>query len=441
MSLRIRLAGAVAVALGAAASAQAAPPWSVPVRIGPAGAEVISVGFGSTGRGLVALSTPTTSMPIAVPVGADGRPETPYRLLRGGTIDGPASGGLVVYGKDRVIAAGGEAWPNTRVWAAVGRIGRSLTKRRVLAIPRADRCGALSTALAANQRGDAAVAATGCTSSGQTPLYLAIRRAGHAFSRPVRIAATVQVANPDGGGTNAELAVGPQGDVLVAWASPSRASVWARRAPVGRPPAAAQRLGPIANNGSISVAVGARGRAAVAWESQAGDWGGAGNGPSGPVRDRLSTSAGHGRFTAGRLIDMGALVPDAMPGGSHYAPWRPAIAVTIPPTGHLRVAWTAAVGDREAARVLSGGRMQTLGEGTAVALGDLVSGPHGEAIAVWWADGALLSSSAAPGGGFDPNPVEIATGHAQPLSAAAAFDARTDRVLAGGRSGAVRAMR
>ena len=43
------------VALGAAASAQAAAPWSAPVRIGPAGAEVISVGFGSTGRGLVAL--------------------------------------------------------------------------------------------------------------------------------------------------------------------------------------------------------------------------------------------------------------------------------------------------------------------------------------------------------------------------------------------------
>ena len=50
--------------------------------------------------------TPSTSTPIAVPVGAGGRPEAPYRLLRGGTIDGPASGGLVVYGKDGVIACG-----------------------------------------------------------------------------------------------------------------------------------------------------------------------------------------------------------------------------------------------------------------------------------------------------------------------------------------------
>ena len=38
--------------------------------------------------------------------GCRGRPEAPYRLLRGGTIDGPASGGLVVYGKDGVIACG-----------------------------------------------------------------------------------------------------------------------------------------------------------------------------------------------------------------------------------------------------------------------------------------------------------------------------------------------
>lgn len=106
------LAGALMAALGAA---DAVAPWSAPVRVGPAGAEVIGAGLGSSGRGLVALSAPVDGTPFGVPIGADGRPGAAYRLVRGATIGGPGRGDVVVYGGDRVIAAA----PDGRLTRAV----------------------------------------------------------------------------------------------------------------------------------------------------------------------------------------------------------------------------------------------------------------------------------------------------------------------------------
>jgi hypothetical protein len=361
----------LAVAATTPASAGAAT-WSSPVNVSKAANFIDDplIGFGSSGRGLVAWHWQNG-------VGASAQAGTRVATRAPNGIFGPelaaprARVAPVVFGTGRVALLeqistfrGGRERARLRV--AFGKVTGAFSRPRTIDVI----TPAFVPALAANARGRVAVAYLQRTRGGaRRVVTLAVRAPGGVFGRP-------RVVMGRGRANAVAVAVGRRGDLVVAWEKEGR--VEARFQPPGG------RLGPIRRVGSarrlgtqIRAAVSQSGRAWIAWRSQSLSQGG----DSGPLALRLAVSYRRGRgFRTPLLLDSYA----------RRGPDRPGFDLALDPHGNGHVAWTTWDGTRFRVRLGTADRtgtfrsFQTLSSARAGAIvSDLATARPGEALIVW----------------------------------------------------------
>jgi hypothetical protein len=285
--------------------------------------------------------------------------------------------GVSAYGRDRALLATVNRTGSrlsVRFGTAKGKFGKSRLLRRGVRITR--------PSLAVNARGDAALAWFEDRGTRTDRVYVALRRAGHRFGKPRRLAT--------GRIRNVAAAIGSARDVLVVWDARGvlrarykshRSSSFRRTDTIHSEDAFFAFLRPV---------VMPSGRAAVAWSAQFASEGG----DRGPQFFQVAVRpAGGPRFRAARVLDRvdnpqgDSRRIDAVVDGSGYA-----------------VAWSAA-GRVKAVR--GSGPAQEFGTGE---LGDLAAGPGGRLAAAWdLGDETTPNSvfaSVAPGGGTPFGPAE-----------------------------------
>jgi len=242
-----------------------------------------------------------------------------------------------------------------RFGSTSGRFGRLRTVRRVpFRIAR--------VSLATNAGGDAALAWFEDRGTRTDRVYVVLRRAGHGFGAPRRLAT--------GRIRGVAAAIGARGDALVSW--DARGVLRTRFKPRGRKGFRATdtiRSKP-AYFADMHPVVTPSGRAVLAWSAQFASEGG----DRGPVRFQSATrGAGARRFGRARLLE-------TIPARSDDGEGRPIDAV-VDTAGVVTVAWRGLGGVR-ASR--GGAPAQTLSApGTTAVLSDLAAGPGGRLIAVW----------------------------------------------------------
>jgi hypothetical protein len=210
---RARLSVAVAaLALALPASAAADPPWSAPQNVsaphlfaGPARGATAS----GNGGALAFWSAQDTTQPVLrwrVASRAPGSPTFgPQQSAPSDLVD------VVGYANSRTVAAfqrpiGPPETPRTRIQVRFGRITGSFDSARTIADAR---FRLLSTTISANANGDAAIAWFADRGTSNDRVYVSIRKAGGSFSSPIQLT--------QGRIRSVDVAVGPQGQVLVAW--------------------------------------------------------------------------------------------------------------------------------------------------------------------------------------------------------------------------------
>jgi hypothetical protein len=257
------------------------------------------------------------------------------------------------------------AAPRVRLSVRFGRTDGTFGRRITIRRPGSSFKTASSIArvsLAVNARGDAALAWFEDRGVRTDRVYVALRRAGHAFGKPRRLA-TDRVRN-------VAAAIGASGDVLVAW--DARGVLRTRFKPRRR--ASFRRTDTIRSEqaffADLHPTVTLNGRAVLAWSAQFASEGGT----RGPVFFEAAVRVASGqRFRRAQLLER---IDDA-PGAE-----RPIDAVaTI--YGGVTIAWSGAGGAVRAARVEQSGAVgpaQDVGTGV---LSDLATGAGGRVLAVW----------------------------------------------------------
>jgi hypothetical protein len=268
--MRIAVAALVAAAVAAPAAA-AAPPWSAPQTLSSAHLFVDSPGitFSSDGSALATWGRQDGTTADAL-VGSDGafrapgqdvfRPEQPIGRTHSVRERPPALLGPLAYGRNRALFASVRADRRQRTFRIAARLG---TVAGVFAPPRtiARRPHVTSPDLAANARGRAALAWFENRGVATDRVSVSLRPAGGRFRRPVRLAT--------GALRRVAVAVGPRGQVLVAWVDregvvrtrfkPAGARRFRRADRIESRPAQFAILGPaIAANGSALLAIGSQ---------------------------------------------------------------------------------------------------------------------------------------------------------------------------------------
>ena len=405
--------------------------WSDSRRIGATGEAVRGIAFAPSGRALLTL-TPLVGRPWRATAGTAARGfASPFRLTRRreslSVLDPEA---VAVLGRDGYVVGGTRTGPPdepvlSRPWVRLGRIGASPGPTAW-----SGRRGDQLVSVAANARGDAAVLTASCAACLRSTLRLVLRGSGGAFARPVRVTGGARIPGEDGGGFGPSLAVGPAGDVAVAWTTaPSadgsqraRARLW--RAARWRGPA--QDLGPALPFGEAVIRLDARGRAVVAWSAQPGVPAGEETEITGPPTFWAAATPTDGRFRDPVRLGAGVVTgPDQwLPDSNH-------LDVELEPGGHGLVGWTGVRAGRQVVRVRRlerglPGTIQALGAGTFADL-DLV--PGGGAAVAWTNEGALRVSASAAGK-FPPHGASVAALAEPRPQAAVAVDPVTRRVVA-----------
>ncbi len=239
-------------------------------------------------------------------------------------------------------------------------------------------------------------------------LRLAVRTAGGAFTRPVILAGRANDTAP-------AVAIGPAGDVLLAWAAGSGAQsrIFARiRFASGRV-GPVQSVGTTLDEGHIAAAIGARDRAVLAWGA-----GYAGiDGATSPATFRVALAGPGGRFAGAHTLDRWN-VPGSRAGT--------AIAVVLTGTGRGLVAWQGHANGHftvDAART-TGRRVGAVQVASAPAadagFDSLATRPGGAALALWSGPGGIGAAAAAPGQPFGAP--EVVTDATDTYAASAALD-------------------
>lgn len=421
-------AGAAGLASATPASADASP-WSVPVVIGgsarptgslptTAGPAGVEVGFTTAGRGVV--SFPSGGVVFPPP------PAKPSEnlLTLGAPIDGDVAGPatrltpapvshVVTVGSDSVLAALIPTAAHARPSVAAGRVGGPLGRAQSIGQP-----GQTIKALVANARGDVAALLESCAGGGGGcavhRVFLVVRPAGRAFGKPVAVVGRANAMPP-------ALAVGPSGDVLVAWSSGgfTNSRLFARIRFASRRVGPVRALGASLTEGNISAVLSGGDRAIVAWATAAYGLDGAGT----PATFRVAIAGSGGHFGAGQTLQRWN-VPNT------YTPAPIAVASTGDGTG--LVAWqghSAAGFDVDVARV-DGSEVsppEISPPGDDATLEGLATSPTGAAIVLWSQDGNLDAGSGGPGAPL-AGPELVAAG-AGIYGASAAFDPLTARPL------------
>jgi hypothetical protein len=400
----------VAALGGPAAAAQAAPPWSAAQDLSAPhlfvdDARIAAGGDGSalawwswqdgTGASARAAASLASRAPGATAFGAQ-------RAAPSGLAD------LAAYGRSRAVAVvqrplGGQ---RSRVAVAFGRMsGRFDAARTVAAGPRLRR-----PLVAANADGDAALAYWQDRGTNTDRVYVSLRAAGGRFATPVRLT--------EGRIRSIVVAVGPDGDVIVAWNARSR--VEARFRPAGARRFASTEVvrSEPTYFADLHAAVTGGGRAYLAWSAQFRSEGG----DAGPVTYEAAVRPVGGRFRAAQLLErQGAQRPQGGIGLAAGAGRDATVAWTgfDGATARVRAAVTGAGGSFGAGRDVS-----PAGEEAVVS--DLAAARDGTRIVIW------------DNGGFDANEVRAAVAAAgQPFGApedvSAAQEARAGRAaFAGG---------
>jgi hypothetical protein len=282
--------------------------------------------------------------------------------------------GLAAYGKRSALLASVPD-TSTRLYVRFGHADGTFGKRRLV---RRGSVRIASVSLAVNAKGDAALGWFEDRGVRADRVYVALRRAGHAFGAPLRLAT--------GRIRSVAAAVGAAGDVLVAW--DARGVLRTRFKPHGR--ASFRSTDTIRSEDAffadLHPVVTSNGRAVLAWSAQFLSEGG----DSGPqFFQEAIRPAGGPRFRRAILLDrvdspQGTARPlDAVADGSGVA-----------------VAWTGSGGHVRVVR--GGGAPQDLGPGV---LSDLAAGTGGRLIAVWDdgvdANPSVVHASVAPFGAVE----------------------------------------
>jgi hypothetical protein len=245
-------------------------------------------------------------------------------------------------------------------------------------------------------------------------VYVALRRAGHGFGAPLRLAT--------GRIRSVAVAIGPRGDVLVAW--DARGVVRTRFKPAGRRAFGATDTirSEDAFFAQLHPLVSASGRAIVAWSAQFASEGGS----TGPVFYEVAVRpAGAGRFRAAQPLEQTS--DEGQPRE---------IRVVDDSTGRAVVAWSGHpdANRRVRAAALDNATLQfgppqdVSAPGTDAFLTDLAAGPLGSLIVVW-DDGIeppkQVHAAVAPGPGAPFGPPEDVSPAQEAREGRAVFDPRT----------------
>lgn len=328
--------------------------------------------------------------------------------------------GLEPYGADGALQAlilpGAGDTPQARLGVRFGRTNGRFGKVRT--IRRARPYSIARASLAVNARGDAALAWFEDRGVRTDRVYVALRRAGHDFGKPRRLAT--------GRIRGVAAAIGERGDALVSWDARGvlRTRFKGRGARGFR--AADTIRSTAAYNADMHPVVTPSGRAVLAWSAQFLSEGGS----RGPVRFQAATrAAGARRFGRARLLE-------TIPARGYDGLGR-ALDAVADTAGVVTIAWRGAAGVR-ASR--GGAPAQTLSApGTTAVFSDLAAGPDGRLVAVWDGgvddDDSVVRAAIAGGVGQpfgapeDVSGAGVRFGHA-------GFFAERPVVIASGRSGA-----
>lgn len=260
--------------------------------------------------------------------------------------------------------------------------------------------GLSSPSLSVNARGDAALAWFENRGVRTDRVYVALRRAGHRFGKPRRLTT--------GRIRSVAVAVGPSGDVLVAW--DARGTLRTRFKPRTRSGFRATETirSRDAFFADLHPVVTAGGRAVLAWSAQFASEGGT----RGAIFFQAAVRpAGASRFRRAVLLE-------TMPAAADAGPGRPIDAV-VDAAGRVAVAWSGngtAPGERvvRVARDRSDGGFSPAqavsGPATTAILSDLAAGPGGRLVAVWDAGvedpASVVRAAVAAGAGAPFGPPE-----------------------------------
>jgi hypothetical protein len=433
----MRLALAVALLLAAPVPAQAA--WTGQTLSGPhLFVDPVELAVSQDGRALATWSfqdavgeasrfgaSSATRAPGAAAFGAP-RALVPRTLpdRRSTTVEGVAA-----YGRHRALVATtrqvGRA-PRIRLAVRSGDTGGRFGAPRTIRT----QAGLRSVSLAVNARGDGALAWFEDRGVRTDRVYVALRRAGHGFGAPRRLAT--------GRIRSVAAAVGPSGDVLVAW--DARGTLRTRFRPRTRAGfrAAETIRSRDAFFADLHPVVTAGGRAVLAWSAQFASEGG----DRGPVFFQAAVRpAGGTRFRRAELLE-------TMPATTEAGLGRPLDAVADS-AGRVAIAWSgggAAPGERRV-RVAHDRPDGTIGPaqdvsapGAVAILSDLAAGPGGRLVTVW--DGgvedeaSVVRAALAEGAGapFGP-PEDVSPAGQSARFARAAFLAARPAVVLANRPG------
>lgn len=361
---RVLLALAVLVVLPA--STEAAPPWSAPRDV--SGPHTFVDGLWA-GGGLIGWRSEDGE--AGAPAGRSGDPV----FFRGGAA-------VAI-----VRPVGSNRDPRSELRVAIRSGGRFGPSKRVVKHPRI-----APPTLAGNARGDLALAWFEDRSVDHDRVYVALRRAGHAFGHPIRLAG--------GRVRGVSVAVGPRGDVLVAWNTVDKVRTRLKRHGRGFARAETLRADP-AWGAAMRPAIASSGRAYVAWASQ-GLFEGGDSGPA--YYDVAVRPAGAKRFRRAQRLDR--LAANHLGGPLDLTLTGRGNALVAWVSDRARVAETGADGRFGAARELSapGDEVTRLG-GI-----DVAARPAGARLVTWTVAGPLVRAAfGAPGAPLGP-PEDVAPG-------------------------------
>jgi hypothetical protein len=428
---RVALYAALVVVCAAAVapSAHAAAEW-LPVRedssANPGALVDPGLAFAADGRGVLArLIEGENPTPIYSRLAADGLTFTGHRAL------GPQNEVVMeryfaAYGSGRLVAARlflPREHPRVtrQLGVAFGRIGASLGRVRAVGPPRQISI----EKVVASPRGNIALATDidigPVRRPQQSAVYLAQRRQGRPFRRPVRV-------SPVGHLLGFDVATSARGDVVVAWRRGDFVEVRVVTANGRR--GAIQRLGRAPNPTGIRVAIGRGRRAIVVWESQRTAPGPEPRRVIAPTVVRVASAQAGGRFrpatTVERFVDPSAWLGSC---GSFRA-----VDAAVDDDGNAIAVWTGRSDGRFVLRVATPQGVQVVSRGPGDAcVGGVAVGSRGAATIVWSQGNRFSGAEAeaavrAPGEAAFGEPEVVGAGPVFPPSVA--IDPRDGRPFA-----------
>lgn len=360
---------ALAVVLVLPASTEAAPPWSAPRDV--SGPFTFVDGLWA-GGGLIGWRSEDGE--AGAPAGRSGDP--------------------VFFGNGRAAVAivrpvGSNRDPRSELRVAIRSGGRFGPSKRIVKHPRI-----APPSLAGNARGDLALAWFEDRGTANDRVYVALRRAGHGFGTPIRLAT--------GRVRSVSAAIGSRGDALVAWDARGKIKTRLRRRGHGFSRAETLRSDPTFF-AALRTAVAASGRAYVAWAAQRLTEGGE-RGPG--FYEAAVRPAGAVRFRRARRLErIGA---DRTVGSLDLALTGRGNALVAWASDRARAAETGADGRFGAPRELSS--LPPDGDLTPPGAIDVAATPAGARLVTWTAADALIQAAfAPPRGAFGPSE-DVASG-------------------------------